>query len=140
MVRLSGRTDYKLTNSNYNIRLNPYKVTTSIKILIWCSCVSEDTKWVLPLSQSDICYSKHAFFQSVTWLLDKCWLAATVTLFNWSFWLVRKHNSNTLFKWHLLKYHFGFDSLHWIVSRQITGAGKVEIRQWSYFHIAVIFK
>ena len=45
---LSERTDYKLTNSNFNIRLNPYKVT-SIRILIWCSCVSEDTKRVLPL-------------------------------------------------------------------------------------------
>ena len=46
--RLSERTDYNLTNSNYNIRLNPYKVKTRIIILIWCSCVSEDTKRVLP--------------------------------------------------------------------------------------------
>ena len=45
MAWLSERTDYKLTNSNYNISLNPYKVTTSIRILIWCSCVSEDAKW-----------------------------------------------------------------------------------------------
>ena len=46
--RLSERTEYNLTNSNYNIRLNPYKVKTRIRILIWCSCVSEDTKRVLP--------------------------------------------------------------------------------------------
>ena len=131
MAWLSERTDYRLTNSNYNISLNPYKVTTSIRILIWCSCVSEDTKWVLPLlrfvaiwcdiSYSNICSSKHAFSQSLTWFPDKYWLAAAATSFNLSLWLVHKPHSNTLFKSHLVKYHFGFNSFsnsfNWIVSR-----------------------
>ena len=41
-------------------------------------------------------WSKHAFSQSVTWLLDKYCLAAAVTWFNLSLWLV--HNPVTLYK------------------------------------------
>ena len=43
MAWLSERTKYKLANSSCKIRLNPI-LETSIKILIQCSCVSEDTK------------------------------------------------------------------------------------------------
>ena len=40
------------------------------------------------------CYSKHVFLQSITWILDKYWLAAAVTWFNWLLSLV--HNPDIL--------------------------------------------
>ena len=63
-----------------------------------------------------------------------------------SWWaVIIKGRCITFFKWHFVKYHFDFNCLP-LDYKQINyktsskGAGKGEIRQWSYFHIVVIFE
>ena len=67
-------------------------------------------------------------------------------------WLLKSHGSIGRFDWFinptvtlfsndiLLNITLISTAFHWIVSRYITEAGKVEIRQSSFFHIAVICK
>ena len=57
-------------------------------------------------SRSDVCYSKHAFSQSITRPLDKYWLTDAVTGFSWSLWFLHKRDILPYFY-----YYFNFFSV-----------------------------
>ena len=99
MAWLWERTHYKLDNNNYKIRLNPM-LQTSIKILIQCSCVSEDTKWVLPLLRL---------------VAIRCTAILNTFFFN------RSPDSLTNIDW-LLQSHSSIGCFHWFITPTFSPA------------------
>ena len=103
MARLWERTHYNLANNNCKVKSN---ATTSIKILIQCSCVSEDTKWVLPLLR----------FVAI-------WCTAILNTFFFNLssdfltnidWLPQSHGSIGRFHWFITRH------IHWERYRSFT--------------------